>query len=378
MGVPVAGIVAGYTLSSSILVIINKVAVTAFPYPAILTMLQYLCSVLFVVTKAVIQPKSEGSVKGVLGDSSWFSWGTFKAFFPAALTYFICIFTNTKILQYANVETFIVFRSSTPILVAICDSLFTGRAWPSLPAFASLGVIFMGAITYMITDSAFTVRAYSWAFAYLVVITFDMIYIKHVVMHIGLPTWGLVYYNNLTAFLLSPPVLYGMGEFRGVIAQDSQAWWTQIVPIVASCLFGVAISYFGFSCRQALSPTAFTVLGVMNKLITVLVNIMIWDKHASVVGIGALLLCILGGVLYERAVKKEREAADNKEKEIKEGDKDSLPIETTVHGPSSWNERFGWRRLFRQAGKANGEYSGVEDDKLLPMSPMREEGKQEP
>jgi hypothetical protein len=150
------------------------------------------------------------------------------------------------------------------------------------------------------------VRAYSWAFAYLIVITFDMIYIKHVVMHIGLPTWGLVYYNNLTAFLLSPPVLYGMGEFRDVVAQDSESWWLQLPPILLSCLFGVAISYFGFACRQALSPTAFTVLGVMNKLITVLVNITIWDKHASVTGIGSLLLCIVGGVLYERAVKKEK------------------------------------------------------------------------
>jgi hypothetical protein len=120
-------------------------------------MLQYICSVLFVSIKAATQPKADGGVKGILGDSQWFSWSVFRAFFPAALTYFICIFTNTKILQYANVETFIVFRSSTPILVAICDSLFTGRQWPSLPAFASLGVIFFGALTYMATDSAFTV-----------------------------------------------------------------------------------------------------------------------------------------------------------------------------------------------------------------------------
>lgn len=73
-----------------------------------------------------------------------------------------------------------------------------------------------------------------------------------------------------------------------------------------------------------------------------------------------------------------QEAADNKEKENKEGDKDSQPIESTVQGSSSWNERFGWRRLFRQGGKANGEYGGGEDEKLVPMSPMREELKQEP
>jgi len=322
MALHVYVIVAGYTVASSILVIINKVAVLLFPYPAALTMLQYMCSVLFVSIKAAAQPKADGGVKGILGDSQWFSWGVFRAFFPAALTYFICIFTNTKILQYANVETFIVFRCSTPILVAICDSFFTGRQWPSLPAFASLGVIFFGALTYMATDSAFTVRAYSWALAYLIVITFDMIYIKHVVMHIGLPTWGLVYYNNLMAFLLSPPVLYGMGEFQAVVAQGSEAWWLQLPSILLSCLFGVAISYFGFACRQALSPTAFTVLGVMNKLITVLVNITIWDKHASVTGVVSLLVCIVGGVFYERAVKKEKECQNKESK----GEKGSTPI----------------------------------------------------
>jgi solute carrier family 35 len=62
-------------------------------------------------------------------------------------------------------------------------------------------------------------------------------------------------------------------------------------------------------------------VGVVNKLLTVLLNVLLWDNHASfvgvsilfvtyifrlfisfiVAGIGALSVCILGATLYEQA-----------------------------------------------------------------------------
>lgn len=74
----------------------------------------------------------------------------------------------------ANVETFIVFRSCTPLLVAIADSVFVRRPWPSLETFGSLLAILGGAVAYAAVDSAFSVTAYSWAFAYLLCITFEV------------------------------------------------------------------------------------------------------------------------------------------------------------------------------------------------------------
>ena len=70
-------------------------------------------------------------------------------------------------------------------------------------------------------------------------------------------------------------------------------------PVALSCVFGLAISFFGFSCRQALSATSFTVVGVTNKLLTVLINVTVWAKHASNFGVCMLLVCIGGGVLYQ-------------------------------------------------------------------------------
>ena len=50
-----------------------------------------------------------------------------------------------------------------------------------------------------------------------------------------------------------------------------------------------------------MSATTYTVVGVMNKMLTVTVNVLIWDKHATPAGISALCLCLIGGSLYQQS-----------------------------------------------------------------------------
>ena len=52
-------------------------------------------------------------------------------FMPVALIFLARIFSNMKSLQYANVETFMVFQLSTPLVVSIADYLLLGRKLPS-------------------------------------------------------------------------------------------------------------------------------------------------------------------------------------------------------------------------------------------------------
>lgn len=77
-----------------------------------------------------------------------------------------------------------------------------------------------------------------------------------------------------------------------------------VLPVGLSCLFGLAISFFVFSCRKAILATGFTVLGIANKLLTVAINLMIWYKHSTFVGTMGLLICMLGGFLYQQSTSK--------------------------------------------------------------------------
>ncbi|XP_059072730.1 GDP-mannose transporter GONST3 isoform X2 [Cryptomeria japonica] len=301
----VYGIAAGYCISASLLSIINKWAIMKFPYPGALTALQYLTSFMAVLIL--------GQLKYLQHDKLDLS--TMWRFLPAALIFYLSLFTNSELLLHANVDTFIVFRSAVPIFVAIGETLYLKQPWPTVKTWTSLAIIFGGGVLYVITDYHFTVMAYSWALAYLVSMSIDFVYIKHVVMTIGLNTWGLVLYNNLEAFLLFPLELLIMGELKKLKHDSSEEsnWYSLevLLPVGLSCLFGLSISFFGFSCRKSISATGFTVLGIVNKLLTVVINLVIWENHATLVGTIGLLICMVGGVLYQQSTTKPRPNASD-------------------------------------------------------------------
>lgn len=292
-----SSLVIGYALCSSLLAVINKYAITKFNYPGLLTALQYLTSALGVWLLGKL---------GFLHHDA-FTLENAKKFMPAAFVFYLAIFTNTNLLRHANVDTFIVFRSCTPLLVALADTTFRKQPLPSKLTFVSLLIILGGAVGYVATDSAFTLTAYSWAFAYLVTITTEMVYIKHMVTNLGLNTWGFVLYNNLLSLMLAPVFWIITGEYSEVfnaLAMNAGNWFdsTAFFAVALSCIFGLLISFFGFAARKAISATAFTVTGVVNKFLTVMINVLIWDKHASPFGLVCLLLTIAGGVLYQQSV----------------------------------------------------------------------------
>ena len=61
---------------------------------------------------------------------------------------------------------------------------------------------------------------------------------------------------------------------------------------------GVLMSYSQFLLRGLISATSFTVVGTMCKIGTVIINCMIWDKHASMEGLIALFVCIFFWVVF--------------------------------------------------------------------------------
>ena len=78
----------------------------------------------------------------------------------------------------------------------------------------------------------------------------------------------------------------------------------QISAVLLSCVVGVGISYAGFNLRKQVTATSFTVVGVLCKIASVLLNIFIWDKHANGIGITALCICIFAGTFYQQSSKR--------------------------------------------------------------------------
>ena len=53
------------------------------------------------------------------------------------------------------------------------------------------------------------------------------------------------------------------------------------------------------------SATTFTLVGVVNKFLTVLLNVVIWEKHSSTLGLISVCICLLAGSAYQQAPRRD-------------------------------------------------------------------------
>ena len=216
---------------------------------------------------------------------------------------FLCtIFANIKILQHANVETFMVFRFSTPLIISVADYIFLGKRTAVTKILAMPSWTRRGAIIYIKNDAAFKLDAYMWAIAWFSVFSFDQIYIKHKVDTVKMTTWGRVYYTNAIACV---PLLFSMTLSGEIGVLWTFAWnYKSIVWLLVSCFCGVAIAYFAFSRACGNITTYFTVVGNTCKILTIMINVWMWDNHATPSGMVGLFVCLAAAFFYKQAPKR--------------------------------------------------------------------------
>jgi len=199
--------------------------------------------------------------------------------------------------------------------------MFLGRQQPSLKSAASLLAIAVGAVGYMRADSAFQLdgfSSYTWVLIYLLLIVYSMIYGKQLSSKVQFttPVWGLTLYTNV----LSSPVMAAFAFFGGEGDQLASFTWTSsaVLALAISSLIGIGIGWSGWNCTRMLTATSYTIVGVACKFLSILINVAIWDKHASPLGIFWLMVCLIAGVFYSPSPLRESSSpADDKDTNAK-------------------------------------------------------------
>jgi len=294
----IAVAIGSYSLCSASLLLLNKMALEYLRVPAAVSLMQ----IVFAGVTIFVM-KSSGLVK-----VDGFEIEKMKSYGVYIFAFVAAIYCNMKALQASNVETVIVFRSCTPIAVCLVEYLFMDRQWPELRSQISLGCVALGAIFYCMTDSEFAmngIAAYYWVTMYFVLITFEMTYGKMLTSNVKMETvWGPVYYCNVLATV--PMYLLGAstGDFEGLGDKMAEVPVMGAWLILASCVVGTLIGYSGWLCRGMVSATTYTLVGVVNKFLTILLNVFLWDKHASWFGLICVCCCLCAGVFYQQAPKR--------------------------------------------------------------------------
>mmetsp|Transcript_6570 Transcript_6570/g.11443 ORF Transcript_6570/g.11443 Transcript_6570/m.11443 type:complete len:365 (-) Transcript_6570:40-1134(-) len=292
--------IVAYSLCSGSLVLINKLILHLLPFPSLVIAFQLMAAILFIVI---------ASYTGLI-ECDPLRWKFVFPYLAYTVAFSLGVYCNMKSLQFSNVETVIVFRALAPCVVSVLDVMFLGREYPSTRSWSGLSLIVLGAYGYAVTDPKFQaqgISAYSWPTLYLVVISFEMAYGKKIIRSVDLKTKsGPVLYTNLLGF---PPMLLfaKMGNefnkfWENMWIEDNVRLPLGSIPLLLlGCVVGTGIGYSSWWCRDKVSATSFTLIGVMNKCLTVLANLLIWDNHAPPMGIASLFLCLVGGSLYKQA-----------------------------------------------------------------------------
>eukprot|EP00908_Phaeocystis_cordata_P004499 Transcript_14879.p2 GENE.Transcript_14879~~Transcript_14879.p2 ORF type:complete len:318 (-),score=164.82 Transcript_14879:1463-2416(-) len=284
----------GYATCSSLMLIMNKVAVHVLPAPSFVLLMQFFASWFAV--------KLCGMCGCIVVDE--LEMKKLRQFFMVSVAFLACVFANIKTLQFANVETFVVFRASTPLMISLCDYWFLGRELPDRRSTVALLCLLLMAVGYVASDAHFIVKGYMWVGVWYAIFCFDQVYIKHAVDTVEVKSnWGRVFYTNLWASFISAIIM--------VATEPEVLPWTSgkkfdftpvsLAALGASCVLGVSMSYFAFLARSSISATYFTVIGNVCKVLTVLINVFIWDKHATPTGLCFLFGSLVCAYFYKQA-----------------------------------------------------------------------------
>lgn len=296
-----------YSFCSSMMLVINKMLVTAVPMASAITFLQLALAVVIVAGGCVFRV-----IDMKFPDDLRVDPAIAKSFALYALLFVAGLYANMAALETVSVETIIVLRSLLPLFVAYLEWQFMGRAIPNQRSLLSLSAVVLGSILYVMSQSSATkidetksgllAQAWDirWALAWFVIIAFNMTYGKVICNTVKLSMWGNVYYNNLIAAPMMLPLLFGTGEWK--LMHTTFSSLSPMFYLWLSSIMGVAIGYCSWWCRGSVSATSFTVIGVLNKFFTIGVNSLVNPKaRVSFFGFLALSICLVAGAFYQQS-----------------------------------------------------------------------------
>lgn len=275
------------------MLVLNKRAVMLIPDPVTLLLLQTSSTAAFVLML------------------SWFGIAqlqyptphTLKQFAYVACIFLGTIYANMRVVQHAGVNLFLVLRCSTPLIVSVMDAVWLGRELPNGRSVgALLGISTCGGVyAYLKATASVEERSITnedslifFSCMWLVIFVIDMVFIKYVIESTNTTGWGAAAMQNAWASLFL--LVAWVGE--GLVASDGEPMeWTapSLVVVGGTCLVGTLLSYSGMSLRTKMTATMFTVVGVVCKMLSILLN-ELWIGEDGTEW--PRLVCILGCIVF--------------------------------------------------------------------------------
>ena len=279
-----------YSVCSSLLLVVNKVALSTVNAPALLLAAQ--CAFAALALYVNEQRESRSGIQKLPP-------AELDRFLVVVVAFVVTLFANMQALHHSNVDSVICVRMTAPLALSFLDYICLGRELPSKRSlFALVGVIVTS--SSFLSNSYHDVTALVWISVWYCGLLFESIYVKFAVTVSELTTVGQSFYQNVMSIGPFLGIAWATGELT-YFRHSSVFQVNYGVILLLSCVLGTGMSYLSFSLRSQISATTFSIIGNGCKLLTILVNLCIWDQHATLAGTFSVIGAIISSSVYQQA-----------------------------------------------------------------------------
>ena len=284
-----AGTMLAYAVANSQMLLVNKLCMTHFDSATfvITTQLAFTAGLIYLL----------GKLKLIEVDG--LELGKAMRFLPAAVVFVGLLVTSMLAIKRVPVDTFICTRNSVPLIIAFLEYALLGRQFPSVRSLFAMALVLIGVALYVRLDVNFDNEGYLMLLLWYAFCLADLLYLKVVVDTLDMTTWGRSFYFNLLSVPFSAALFVAKNDVEMMRKQYWGVW--PIVWLAASCVISVGMSYYSFFLRKMVSATTFSLVGNVCKVITIFANFFFLPDHASEKGLAALLVSLVGAMLYKQA-----------------------------------------------------------------------------
>ena len=285
-----------FMITSSSMLLVNKLIMTYWNLPVTITLIQ----LLFACVALCCFP-------WLLRVGSWYdAWRWLRA---VPLLFAIMLATSMLALKYSTTGAVVVTRNVAPLLALIMESIGKEKVLIDVWTILALVYTLAGVVLYMINDLQFSFIGLMCMLINMVSAVGERIVERRLLAIdpvVDASKLALVLLTNLgglfwTSFLLIPT--QEPSEWDSLVHTDEGAVRPtyQYVLLVISCIAGVAIGYAGINAQRHLTATSFLVVGNVNKFVVIFIGMAFMSEASSWQAVLGCVIAITGGVLYALA-----------------------------------------------------------------------------
>lgn len=302
------GVVAGaaiYSVSGTLLTLVNKLAIQMFPHGCLLILIQNVMTIALLLM-------TTSCCTGTFGKLARPSAAQLFRWTPLSCLFVVMLLSSLMALKHISAVSLVVLRNLTTIVVALGERYVLGTRF-SWSAVATLWGMLFGAAIYGASDLSFDAKGYAWLSVNIVASSTYQIYVKALAKDDSLSPLDMSFISNV----ISLPVL-GLGSvlLREAIGREAVAlaFATLLRPatvgvVFASGLLGYTLSTSAFLLNTLVSATTIMVINNANKFAVILLSEMFMERSLGILSTAGTLIVLYFAYMYSNTPKMGSSAA---------------------------------------------------------------------